>query len=217
MLDQPQNPLEKLLYDHAYDRWRGHGLWISILGLLPVLWPFWDQLVELLTIEVVAGFVSIAQLGLLMVVPDRLAASMAKRELLLARRNGTIPHWEPPIRSETTVLPWLKGRRYDLRAGFILYLDDTRRRAWAKTVGQGAPVLAEQADVDRYFQVLGLVLDDRRYLGWATAMVVELQILLAKVILNHSRESAFFRDWPVEVIADRLHTYCRDHASRNSE
>jgi hypothetical protein len=96
-MDQlPINPFEKLIYDRAFARWQTYGLVLSMFGLVPVLWPFWDQIVETLTFEIAAGLVSLVQIGLVVAIPYRLAAYMAARELADARRGGTIPNWQPP-------------------------------------------------------------------------------------------------------------------------
>lgn len=105
-------------------------------------------------------------------------------------------------------------QRYDLRSGYTLWVNGAARKAWAETTGMTAPTFGEDRDVRKYLDIQKIILDDLRFAGWATQMLHELQLLLAKVILNHRREGEFFRDWDSLTIADRLQTYCRERADR---
>lgn len=134
------NPYEKLIYDRAFKRWQGIGLMLAIFGLVPILWPIWDQLVDALTIEVVGGLVGLAQIGLVVAVPYPLADFMARRELDQARRDGEVPHWEPPVRTAPEPRPVL---RLPLQRDLTVTLDRDKKRFAIYRDGQPETVLAD--------------------------------------------------------------------------
>lgn len=95
-------------------------------------------------------------------------------------------------------------RHYELPGGYYLTSEAAARKMWAGYEGLPDPVQAKTADVDKYWLVHDGIIDDPAYAGMATAMITELRALMARVILNHRREGAFFRDEPVDVVADQM-------------
>lgn len=152
------------------------------------------------------------QLALIVWLPDRVGMFLSMR-----RRQNTKPHRAPlPAHEVSPPAPWSVAKRHDLRGSFTLYLDDGGPNTWAEAVGY-APQRADPKDVRRYFDVLTIVLDEPRYLGWGSAMIDELQLLLVKTILNYRREAEFFHEWPVSAIADRLHCYVQERVERERQ
>lgn len=129
----PQNPFEKLIYDRALKRWQIVGAFAALFGPAPVLWHFWYELVDALTIEVVGGMYSLIQMGLFAAIPYPLGAYMARRELAQARRDGEIPDWKPPpapIRERRLV------QYFPLQPGLAASLDRDARRFVVKRDGE---------------------------------------------------------------------------------
>ncbi len=209
--DFPQDAEERRVFDEGYSTGRE---WVMVAAmLLPAVpfFPIWSPMRDTLGPEGAALIVIAAQFVSILTVPDWVMAKRAHRALAAFRKSRPVPIEEahPSPSSE----PWDNGRRYDLRGGFTLWLDDLQGKAWARNAGL-TPTMAEPADVRKYFAVLQVILDDRAYLGSASAMAYELQLLLAKVILNHRREGEFFRDNPAPTIAGRLHSYSQERADR---
>lgn len=209
----PQDPGERAVWNVSHEKWRNRLIWTALLAPGIAAYPIWDWAVDRLGIEVVAGLVVIAQLGLAVSV-EGLAVNLADRDVKLARRAGHIPFWEPipapQVDDDASLkMPWDTYNRHSLRSGVVIWTKPNKMLAWAAADATARPVLAEASDVQKYWDVCGRIFRaDDLTRSLAQLMLEAHREQFGKVILGSARDQADFRSEPSESIVKTLSLIC---------
>lgn len=195
-------PDEKFLYEEIsthVQRTALTGFWVGAIAA-----AYWIDSIHVLDREtglLIGAFASVPLFLGLKHLSDRIGDSAARASL---EKRRPAPQVSLSAAPEATAQAHARVKHYELPGGYYLTSEVAARRMWAGYEGLPDPVQATTADVDKYWLVHDDIMDDPAYVGMATAMIAELRSLMARVILNHRREGEFFRDEPVDVVADQM-------------
>jgi hypothetical protein len=167
------------------------------------LWPIAIYFIApwLLSNQIIGFLILIASIAQFLWLPDAIATWMT---------TGLENEDSEPNRNMPSIptLPFADHARFDLKNGTTLWTRNWPRSAWVKGSEHMEALAASPEECEKYFAIQNyLTTLETVPVHSTTAVLGHLQYLFSLSVLNHRREQEFFREWPVQVIAERMVAY----------